>query len=118
MAEIIGLRALQKKLQAERDNRLRACKRGLLKAGLLLQRMSQQIVPVDTAALKNSAFTREGGTEMEPEVRVGYTQAYAVFVHENLEARHKEGKVAKYLEKPARENRDELVKIIIAEAKK
>lgn len=31
---------------------------GLLLAGLRLQRESQKIVPVDTAALKNSAFTR------------------------------------------------------------
>jgi len=31
---------------------------GLLRAGLLLQRESQKEVPVDTGALKNSAFTR------------------------------------------------------------
>ncbi len=31
---------------------------GLLQAGLRIQRESQKIVPVDTAALKNSAFTR------------------------------------------------------------
>lgn len=33
---------------------------------------------------------------------VGYTQAYAVFVHENLEAQHKVGQ-AKFLEQPARD---------------
>lgn len=30
----------------------------VLMGGLLLQRLSQQLVPVDTGALKNSAFTR------------------------------------------------------------
>ena len=34
---------------------------------------------------------------------VGFTQTYAVIVHEDLGARHKEGKTAKYLERPARE---------------
>lgn len=35
-------------------------------------------------------------------VIVGYTQNYALYVHENLEARHAPGKQAKYLEGPAR----------------
>lgn len=33
------------------------------------------------------------------DVIVGYTQNYAVYVHEDMKARHKEGKTAKYLEK-------------------
>jgi hypothetical protein len=36
-------------------------------------------------------------------VIVGYTQQYAIYVHENLQAAHKEGKTAKFLETPARE---------------
>ena len=40
----------------------RTMAQALIKAGLLLQRLSQQLVPVDTGNLKNSAFTRlEGG---------------------------------------------------------
>lgn len=35
-------------------------------------------------------------------VAVGYTQRYAIYVHENLEAHHPVGQ-AKYLEQPARE---------------
>jgi hypothetical protein len=35
-------------------------------------------------------------------VIVGYTANYALFVHENLEANHKAGKQAKFLETPAR----------------
>lgn len=40
-------------------------------------------------------------------VSVGYTAAYAIFVHENLQARHTKGQ-AKYLEQPARQMRGEL----------
>jgi len=36
--------------------------KGLLTAGLALQRNSQQIVPVDTGFLRASAFTREEGS--------------------------------------------------------
>jgi hypothetical protein len=38
---------------------------------------------------------------------VGYTQAYALYVHEDMEAKHKEGKEAKFLEKPARQLSDD-----------
>lgn len=41
------------------------------------------------------------GREMKPSVTVGFTQDYAIYVHENLEAAHPVGE-AKYLEKPAR----------------
>lgn len=51
-------------------------------------------------------------------VIVGYTQNYAIYVHENLTARHKPGKIAKYLEKPARENANELKRIVVRTTKK
>lgn len=44
-------------------------------------------------------------------VTVGYTQSYAVYVHENLEAKHPVGQ-AKFLEQPAREMAEELGDII------
>lgn len=44
-------------------------------------------------------------------VAVGYTQNYAVYVHENLEAHHEIGQ-AKFLEQPFRELSPELYKQI------
>lgn len=44
-------------------------------------------------------------------VVVGYSQAYAVYVHEDLEAHHPVGQ-AKFLEQPARELRQELGKTV------
>lgn len=44
-------------------------------------------------------------------VSVGYTQAYAVYVHEDLEAKHKPGKTAKYLETPLRQMQQEFPRI-------
>ncbi|GAG45176.1 unnamed protein product, partial [marine sediment metagenome] len=48
----------------------------------------------------------------DADILVSYSTDYAVYVHENLNARHKPGKSAKYLEKPAREKKSELIKII------
>lgn len=60
---------------------------GLTKAGLVLQRISQTFVPVHYGNLKASAFTRldafPGSGVMI--VFVGYTAAYAIYVHENME---------------------------------
>jgi len=49
------------------------------------------------AALKKLAEKAEN-----PSVVVGYTQNYALYVHENLAAHHNVGQ-AKYLEQPARQ---------------
>lgn len=49
------------------------------------------------------------------EVVTGFTQRYAIHVHENLEAKHKEGKTAKYLERPYRENSKAIQDLIARE---
>lgn len=50
--------------------------------------------------------------EDSPSVTVGYTADYAVYVHEDLTAKHKQGKQAKFLEAPARTLGPELGKIV------
>lgn len=56
------------------------------------------------------------GKDANVSVVVGYTQAYAVHVHENLEARHPVGQ-AKYLEQPARGLQRELAEQITAQVR-
>lgn len=70
-----------------------------------------KIDKVMAALRKKHAESRRDG---DATAVVGYTAAYALYVHENLEARHKEGKQAKFLEQPARElsNSGELKRII------
>jgi len=88
MARVTGLRTVIKALQEARKRHGKGIERGLKKAGLFLQAESQKIVPVDLGPLRASAFTRASGRGAGTEVRVGYTAAYAVYVHENLDARH------------------------------
>ena len=57
---------------------------GLLEAGFLLQRRSQGKVPVEYGNLRASAYTRKAIDEPAA-VEVGYSAAYALEVHENLE---------------------------------
>ena len=93
--------------------------KGLKRGGLLIQRESMRIVPVDLNNLRPSASTDNiGGEGFATDIVVHYGAGanYAVYVHEDLEARHKPGKSAKYLEKPAREKRREVLNIINEEA--
>ena len=89
--------------------------RRLKTAGLFVQRESQKIVPVDLGNLHNTARTDNiGGKGFKADVVVHYGTGadYAVYVHENLDARHKPGKRAKYLEAIFREKKDEIFKIV------
>jgi hypothetical protein len=107
-----------------------ACARGLKKAGLHLQRASQLLVPVEYGVLKASAFTRASGQGTRTVVEVGYTAAYAIYVHEAIAMKLKgqprksglgnywdppgRGQ-AKFLEAPFRSKRDDLRAIVAAE---
>jgi hypothetical protein len=62
---------------------------GMRLAGLALQADSQRVVPVEFGVLKASAFTRAEGSGLKTTVTVGYTAAYAIFVHENVEMKLK-----------------------------
>jgi hypothetical protein len=85
----------------------------LKQAGLFIQRESQKIVPVEFGLLKNSARTRSEGKGFDTAVIVSYGTSYAIYVHENLGARHKLGKSAKFLEIPIRTKQKEIIDIIM-----
>jgi len=118
IVKVTGVEEIKKNLVRASINVHVGLARGLKKAGLLVQRESQKIVPVDLGNLKASAFTRKMGSGLGVCVLVGYTASYAVYVHENLEAKHKPGKTAKFLEKAAKENKDNIIKIIAEETGK
>lgn len=112
MTKVIGAREIRENLK-KADVRLGwKVHRGLTQAGLLLQRLSQQEVPVDFGTLKNSAGTEAIGHGWSTDVVVYYNTVYAVYVHEMTNLQHKPGKKAKYLEGPARENRELLLGVI------
>ncbi len=64
---------------------------------------------INRLANRLQALVRKHGSPKT--VVVGFTQNYALYVHENLEAKHRVGQ-AKYLEQPARQNAPELGRIV------
>ncbi len=129
-----GLATVRRKMAKAVRDQLKRTERALVRASLFLQRESQKVCPVEFGVLKNSAFTRLEVPAPAPviKVRVGYTAAYAIFVHENLDALHgaaynafyadeiakglkkNRGKnqQAKFLEGPARLHRVEIARRI------
>lgn len=127
-------------------------KKGMIKAGLFIQREAQIKTPIDLGNLRASAFTTWNGgpikaaenpsfkgedgsrlsneftqvinedtaklskDDTEPEVEVGFSAFYALFVHENLENAHTVGE-AKFLQNAIQENTSRILKIITDEAK-
>ena len=87
-------------------------------AGHFLLRESQLVVPIDTGNLRAGGFRRtENANQLDVRVLVGYIAAYAIYVHEMMEMRHKPGKQAKYLTGPMHEKNVEIKRIVIAAMK-
>jgi len=111
-AKVTGLKALSLGLKASKSHIDAKLPKALLTAGLFIQRESQKIVPVDTDVLRPSADTRMDPINSKPSVIVVYTTGYAIYVHEDMEARHSPGKQAKFLEQPLREKRKRVIEIV------
>ena len=107
MSDVTGFDEVMANLNKEISRIEGAGMDGLLDAGLQVQRVSQSRTPVDTSNLKGSAFTRREGDS----VVTGNTAAYAIFVHEDMEANHANGQ-AKFLESALRDNQRNILEII------
>ena len=70
---------------------------GLFAAGLEVESLSRKRTPVDTGDLRASHRTRKMPDNPEA-VEVMVEKSYAVFVHEDMDARHKSPGQAKFLE--------------------
>jgi hypothetical protein len=89
MAAITNIPAIKAHLLKDLNRRMTGMTRGLKKCGRLLKRESMKIVPIETGNLKASVFIRsENDNTPFVVVYVGYTAAYALPVHENLDALH------------------------------
>ena len=96
---IVKMKGMTKTIKGIKSHSLNVGKKvssNMKKAGLLLQRESQKIVPVDKSNLRGSAFTRSYGIGIKTHVTIGYTANYAAYVHEDLNAAHGEQYNIKY----------------------
>lgn len=85
-----GLDKVLKNLNSRLDGIPEKSMKGLLTGGLIVQRDAQKHVPVEYGVLRQSAFTRKARNDKAVKaVEVGFTAAYAPFVHENMEQKLK-----------------------------
>lgn len=96
------VKAALKKVQSDMEKKKRTA---LNRIGVIIKADAVKMTPVDTANLRGSAYIDIDGSE---KVLVGYTAAYAPYVHENLEARHEIGE-AKFLEKAVQKNQKRII---------
>lgn len=108
-----GLKAVTAAIKAHEPKMVKGLRVGLLRAGLFLQRESQKVVPVDRGILRSTANTRIEGKDLDSSVVVSYGTEYAIYVHENLNARHKPGTYAKYLTRPLATHKAKLQSIVM-----
>lgn len=88
-AGVFGAQVIVSNIKSKNAKIGAAVGRGLKKGGLLLQRESMLLAPVDLGILKASFFTRATGKDVQTVVNVGTTAAYAIYVHENVEMKGK-----------------------------
>ena len=79
---------------------------------------SVDLDPGSMLGMDSNKIEHIGGEGFDTDIIVGYEAEYAIYVHEGLEARHKSGKQAKYLEAPSRQFRPEILKVIADEGSK
>lgn len=109
--KIIGVDKVAPKMKTMSEAHGRAFNRALRRAGLIVQRAAQEKTPVDTGLLRKSARTEANGAGFRTEVTVSFSSAYAIYVHENLEANHPVGE-AKFLERAAMEKKQDILDLV------
>jgi len=103
--QMFGMSTMLARLEKMRDDLPKELDQALYKEAQAIFRRSQRLVPVDKGFLKGSGVV-EGPTNHE--VLIGYggpAASYALYVHEDPEAKHKKGKTCKFLEIPLLESR-------------
>lgn len=101
--EVLGMR-----------NRSRA---GMRTVGFMVKATSLSLTPVDTGNLRGGAYMRSYDTPDGPGAEIGYTAAYAVFVHERTELHHKSPTQSKFLEEALKRDEKRILEIIRKTAK-
>jgi len=98
-----------------------ASRRGLVKGLEFIKQESVKVVPKDTGALEKSAgiiYNTQGGNKGNHRGAITYNKSYAVRQHEELDYRHAEGRIAKYLELPFQQNQLKALEIMAREINK
>lgn len=108
---ILNLKEVMQDLEEELDDVVDDVEEALTPAmEKWIKQPSQQICPIDTGALRKSAYvsvTRRGKYGID--AIAGYDTEYAIYVHERLDAYHAPPTRAKFLEETIAKNGDRMI---------
>ena len=104
---------------------------GLRKAAEMVKERAQALTPIDTTALRESAYVEIIQQPSGPAAEIGFArpsapsfdpkrkkpEAYAVYVHENMEAHHPHGQ-AKFLEEALKRSERDIIETVKYYARK
>jgi hypothetical protein len=105
-------RRLEQRLLKYQQGTAKGFQMAIRNATAFVYRESQKLVPVDTSALRRSGHVDYTGTGFETEAVVVYDTPYAIYVHEDLSKWHAPPTSAKFIERPIREQRNEIQQVI------
>jgi hypothetical protein len=93
---------------------------GLIRAAILVRRSMEEtppLIPLDTGNLRASWFTTTGYKGSNPFVTMGFSAAYAIFVHEMIGAKFQRPEAGpKFFQAALRRNKDRILEVIQEEA--
>lgn len=107
-----GIGSIRHRLRNREKQYMKVIRPALQAAGEFILEKSREYVPIRTKFLYNSGRVEVTGKRWDMSVYIRYEAPYAVFVHEDLNARHAPGRTAKFLERAIYENED-LIRAII-----
>lgn len=86
--KLTGVQKVLANIRKEGEAAIKRATGGLLAAGFLIEGEAKRRVPVEHGPLRASGYTRMH-PQKELTVQIGFSAAYAIFVHENLEQKLK-----------------------------
>ena len=105
--QLVGTREMVARIEEVAKDARKAIDRAVYKFGNTEMREMKRLVPVDTGTLKDSGYVekpkRDGSRVMLELGFGGAAEAYALYVHEDLDAFHENGQ-AKFVEMPLSES--------------
>lgn len=105
--EVTGLDSLMGMLNSAQEKLPRRVNADLIRTGKEVFEESQRQVPYNRGFLHDSGYlTVTGELTDRTMIEIGYTESYALPVHERVEIAHGGGRKAKYLEDPMNEAAD------------
>lgn len=114
-AGITGLDAVLRNINREVKQMKRGSAGALRRAALIVKGEALPLTPIDTGNLRAGCFTDVHDSWQGPYAVIGYTAAYAPFVHERTDLKHNPPTQAKFLEQALKNTEDQITAVLRSE---